>query len=45
MKARDYEEVLKPEFPDAVDGQDYVVLGYKAGNQGVINVINYFGRV
>lgn len=31
--------VLKPEFPDAVYGRDYCVLGYKAGNQGVINVI------
>lgn len=31
--------VLKPEFPNAVYGRDYCVLGYKAGNQGVINVI------
>lgn len=33
------EGVLRKEFPDARYGQDYCVLGYKAGNQGVINVI------
>jgi hypothetical protein len=33
------EDVLRKEFPDVVYGEDYVVLGYKAGNQGVINVI------
>ncbi|MFH2056402.1 MAG: hypothetical protein ABIJ61_10620, partial [bacterium] len=34
------EEVLVPEFGDeAVYGRDWAVLGYKTGNQGVINVI------
>jgi hypothetical protein len=31
--------VIKTEFPDKVYGTDYVNLGYKAGNQGVINSI------
>jgi hypothetical protein len=30
-------EVLVADFPDAVAGRDWVNLGYKAGNQGVIN--------
>ena len=30
---------LLPEFPDLVDGVDYINLGYKAGNEGVLNVI------
>ncbi len=33
------ERVIKPEFPDIVDGVDYVNVGYKAGNEGVLNVI------
>ncbi|MCK5125084.1 MAG: hypothetical protein KAR42_02405 [candidate division Zixibacteria bacterium] len=33
------EEVLKPEFPDAVYGEDYTSLGFKAGGVGVLNVI------
>jgi hypothetical protein len=33
------EEVIRREFPDKVDGVDYVNLGYKAGNEGVLNVI------
>jgi hypothetical protein len=33
------EEVIKPEFPDIEYGVDYVMLGYKAGNEGVLNVI------
>jgi hypothetical protein len=33
------EEVLKPEFPDAVYGTDYTSLGFKAGGVGVLNVI------
>jgi hypothetical protein len=33
------ENVLKPEFPDYKYGQDYVNLGYKAGNQGLIRVL------
>lgn len=32
-------EVLKPEFPNKVYGEDWVVMGYKAGNEGVLNVI------
>lgn len=32
-------DVLKPEFPDAVYGKDYCNLGYKAGNEGVLNVV------
>lgn len=31
--------VIESEFPDKVYGTDYVNLGYKAGNQGVINSI------
>jgi hypothetical protein len=34
-----FTDVLQPEFPDRVDGIDYVNLGYKAGNEGVLNVI------
>lgn len=30
---------ILPEFPDLVDGVDYINLGYKAGNEGVLNVI------
>jgi len=33
------DSVLIPEFPDLVDGVDYMNLGYKAGNQGLIRVI------
>ncbi len=32
-------DVLKPEFPDAKYGVDYCNLGYKAGNEGVLNVV------
>ena len=31
------QNVLAKDFPDRVAGQDWVNLGYKAGNQGVIN--------
>ncbi|MBI5868317.1 MAG: hypothetical protein HZB43_08540 [candidate division Zixibacteria bacterium] len=31
--------ILKPEFPDYQYGEDFVNLGYKSGNQGLINVI------
>jgi len=31
--------VIKADFPEKVYGTDYVNLGYKAGNQGVINSI------
>ena len=34
-----YNNVIAREFPDKVDGKDYVNLGYKAGNEGVLNVI------
>jgi hypothetical protein len=33
------DEVILPEFPEKVDGVDYVNIGYKAGNEGVLNVI------
>ena len=32
-------DVVKPEFPNAVYGRDYCNLGYKAGNEGVLNVV------
>jgi hypothetical protein len=32
-------DVLREEFPDKVEGVDWVHLGYKAGNQGLINAI------
>ncbi len=33
------EDILKPEFPEAEYGTDYVNLGYKVGGFGVINVV------
>lgn len=33
------DSVVRVEFPQKVDGTDYANFGYKAGNQGVINVI------
>lgn len=33
------EKILAKEFPEAQNGIDYVNLGYKAGNEGVLNVI------
>lgn len=36
---RTFERVITPEFPEVVDGKDYVNFGYKAGNEGVLNVI------
>ena len=33
-----YETIL-PGFPEKADGIDYVNIGYKAGNEGVLNVI------
>ncbi len=33
------EQVLKPEFPKYEYGVDYVNLGYKAGNQGLIRLL------
>jgi len=33
------EEVIRAEFPEKQDGVDWINLGYKAGNQGLINSI------
>ena len=33
------ERIIKGHFPDKVYGEDYVHLGFKAGNEGLINVI------
>jgi hypothetical protein len=33
------DRVLRPEFPNYKYGTDYVNIGYKSGNQGLINVI------
>ena len=33
------EKIVKREFLEKVEGTDYAVLGYKAGNEGVLNVI------
>ena len=33
------EYVIRPDFPHLVDGVDFVNVGYKAGNEGVLNVI------
>lgn len=33
------DEVIAQEFPDKVYGEDYIHLGYKAGNQGLINAL------
>jgi len=33
------QDVIKAEFPELVEGDDYVNMGYKAGNEGVLNVI------
>lgn len=33
------EKVIKADFPDMVYGEDYVNLGFKPGNEGVIKVI------
>lgn len=39
MLTRAIDQVIRVDFPDAVYGEDYVNLGYKSGNQGVINSI------
>ncbi len=39
LAASAIENIVKKEFPEKVNGIDYVNLGYKAGNQGVLNVI------
>ncbi len=33
------ETVINAEFPEKKYGEDYIMLGYKAGNQGLINAI------
>ncbi len=33
------DQVIKPEFPDKTYGVDWIHLGYKAGNQGLINTL------
>jgi hypothetical protein len=33
------ENVIETDFPDKVYGEDWINLGYKAGNQGLINAI------
>jgi hypothetical protein len=33
------QRIIPREFPDKVDGVDYVSVGYTAGNEGVLNVI------
>lgn len=33
------DDIIKADFPDLVYGEDYVNLGYKSGNEGVIKVI------
>jgi hypothetical protein len=32
-------EVIRPDYPELVYGEDYVNLGFKSGNEGVIKVI------
>jgi hypothetical protein len=33
------DDLINVEFPDRVHGEDYIHLGYKAGNQGLINAL------
>jgi len=33
------QDVIRADFPEKVEGVDWVNLGYKAGNEGVLNVI------
>jgi hypothetical protein len=33
------DELIEVEFPDKVYGEDWIHLGYKAGNQGLINTL------
>jgi len=39
LMTRTVAEITSNEFPDKVDGVDWVNIGYKAGNEGVLNVI------
>ncbi|HWR84105.1 MAG TPA: hypothetical protein VN285_12460 [Candidatus Deferrimicrobium sp.] len=33
------QDIILPDFPNIVEGKDFVNVGYKAGNEGVLNVI------
>lgn len=33
------EEIIQVEYPNKIEGEDWVHLGYKAGNQGLINTL------
>ncbi|MBD3331718.1 hypothetical protein GF356_02615 [candidate division GN15 bacterium] len=33
------DQIMSEQFPDKLDGLDYVNIGFKAGNEGVLNVI------
>jgi hypothetical protein len=33
------DEIIRKEYPDKVEGRDWIHLGYKAGNQGLINTL------
>ena len=39
LMTQSLETSILPEFPEKKDGVDYVNIGYKAGNEGVLNVI------
>lgn len=39
MIDKTFEEIIKPDYPDLVYGEDYVNLGFKSGYEGVIKVI------
>jgi hypothetical protein len=39
MADRTIDKVIKADFPQMVYGQDYVNLGFKSGNEGVIKVV------
>ncbi len=39
LQSQTIDGIIKTEFPEAVYGKDYINLGYKAGNEGVLNVI------
>lgn len=39
LMAQSIDRIVRNEFPDKRDGVDWVSMGYKAGNEGVLNVI------
>jgi hypothetical protein len=39
LSADAVDRVIRTEFPEKINGVDYINIGYKAGNQGVLNVI------